>query len=145
MAFNRAMALRLGAAAVFDPVHEDVREQVGKLTAGKGADLALIAAGAPNIVDQAAACVKKTGEVGIVAMITEDIPVYTYSFVFNELRLFGSMTYETKDFAKAAALVNDGLPIEEYITQVLPFAKTQEALDILSKKKEDVIKVLVKM
>ncbi|MEX5284881.1 alcohol dehydrogenase catalytic domain-containing protein [Selenomonas sputigena] len=145
MAFNRAMALKLGAAAVFDPVHEDVREQVGKLTAGKGADLALIAAGAPNIVDQAAACVKKTGEVGIVAMITEDIPVYTYSFVFNELRLFGSMTYETKDFAKAAALVNDGLAIEEYITQVLPFAKTQEALDILSKKKEDVIKVLVKM
>ena len=55
------------------------------------------------------------------------------------------MTYETKDFAKAAALVNDGLAIEEYITQVLPFAKTQEALDILSKKKEDVIKVLVKM
>ncbi|BEU86708.1 sorbitol dehydrogenase [Selenomonas sp. TAMA-11512] len=145
MAFNREMALKLGAAAVFDPIHEDVREQVMRLTDGKGADLALIAAGAPNIVDQAAACVKKTGEVGIVAMITKDIPVYTYNFVFNELRLFGSMTYETKDFAKAAALVNNGLPIEEYITQVLPFAKTQEALDILSKKKEDVIKVLVKM
>lgn len=145
MAFNRQMAVKLGAAAAFDPVHEDVRERVSRLTEGKGADLAFVATGAPSIIDQATACVKKTGEVGVVAMITEEIPVYTYRFVFNELRLFGSMTYETKDFAKAAALVNDGLPIEEYITQVIPFAKTQEALDILSKKKEDVIKVLVKM
>lgn len=144
MGFNLDMAKKLGAALALHPLEEDVAARVKEITGQRGADAALIAAGAPNIIDQASACVKKRGEVGLVAMITKEIPVYTYSFVFNEQSLFGCMTYETRDFEEALEMINNGLDLNPLITQVLPLAKSQEALDLLSQKRENVVKVLVR-
>lgn len=141
--FNRRMAEEFGATLALNPLEDDVAVRVKALTQGRGADVALVAAGAPNILDQASACVKKRGEVGIIAMITQEIPVYTYSFVFNEQTMFGSMTYETKDFKEACDMVNGGLDLDAFITQRLGIDCAQEALNVLSQKKEDVVKVLV--
>ena len=77
-------------------------------------------------------------------MITSNIPVYTYSFVFNEQKLIGCMTYAPKYFAEATALVNNGLDLTEYVTQSFPLSQAQEALSCLAEKKENVIKVIVK-
>lgn len=142
-AWNREMALKYGAAAALDPLREDVPAAVKSLTGGKGADVAIVAAGAKNILDQASACVRKRGEIGIVAMITEDVPFHCYPIVFNEQTMFGAMTYETRDFREAAAMINGGLDLNEFITQKMDIAHTQAALDILSQKKENVVKVLV--
>ena len=60
---------------------------------GAGVDVCVVAAGAPNIIDQASAVTKKLGEVVLVAMITKPIPVYTYSFVFNEQKLIGNVPH----------------------------------------------------
>jgi L-iditol 2-dehydrogenase len=141
--FNREMALKQGAKAALDPRTEDVTARVKELTGGRGADLAIVAAGADNILDQASACVRKRGEIGLVAMITKNIPFYCYSVVFNEQNLYGAMTYETRDFKKAADMVNGGLDLSSFVTQRLPLERTQDALDILSKKKENVVKVIV--
>lgn len=142
-AFNRETARKLGAAAALDPMTEDVAAKVRELTGGRGADLALVCAGADNILDQASACVCKRGEIGLVSMITKRIPFYCYDLVFNEQTMYGVMTYETRDFAKAAAMVADGLDLSAFVTHKLPLEHTQKALEILSRKKEDVIKVLV--
>ena len=143
--FNLEMARKLGAALTLNPLVDDVTSAVRDFTKGKGVDVAIVAAGAPNIVDQAASITKRRGEVGIVAMITERIPVNTYQFVFNEINLFGAMTYETRDFVKAVELVNSGLDLSDFITQRLPLERAQEALDVLSQKKENVVKVLVEI
>jgi len=55
------------------------------------------------------------------------------------------MTYETRDFVKAVELVNSGLDLSDFITQRLPLERAQEALDVLSQKKENVVKVLVEI
>lgn len=78
-------------------------------------------------------------------MITKKIPFYCYSVVFNEQTIYGSMTYESKDFKEAADMINNGLDLNDFITQKLPLEKTQEALDILSQKKEYVVKVIVEV
>ena len=142
---NCKMALKQGATAAFNPLTEDVPARVRELTNGRGADLAIIAAGADNILDQASQCVCKRGEIGLVAMITKKIPFYCYSVVFNEQTIYGSMTYESKDFKEAADMINNGLDLNDFITQKLPLEKTQEALDILSQKKEYVVKVIVEV
>lgn len=141
--FNRKTALSLGAAAALDPLSEDVTARVKELTGGRGADLAVVCAGADGILDQASECVRRRGEIGIVAMITKKIPFYCYGMVFNEQTMYGAMTYETRDFVRAAQLVNGGLDLKAFVTQKLPLAESQQALDILSQKKEDVIKVIV--
>ena len=143
--FNLEMAKKHGAKLAINPLQEDVAAKVMEFTNGRGVDVALIAADAKSIVDQASAITRKRGEVGIIAMITEKIPVYTYSFVFNEQTMFGAMTYETKDFVKAAQMINGGLDLSDYLTQRYPLDKSQEALDVLLKKKEHVVKVIVEL
>lgn len=141
--FNREMSLKQGAAAALDPLKDDVVAKVMELTGGRGADLAIVAAGADDILDQASACVRKRGEIGLVAMITKKIPFYCYGVVFKEQNIYGAMTYETRDFAKAAEMINGGLDLSDFVTQRRPLAQSQEALDLLSEKKENVVKVIV--
>jgi L-iditol 2-dehydrogenase len=143
--FNLEMALKQGAKLALNPLKEDVVARVKEFTGGRGVDVALIAADSKVILDQASAMVRRRGEVGVIAMITEKIPVYTYSFVFNEQTLFGAMTYETKDFVKATEMINNGLDLSDFLTQTLPLEESQRALDILSEKKENVIKVIVEV
>lgn len=144
-AFNLDTAKKQGAKLVLNPLVDDVEAEIKAFTKGKGVDVAIVCAGAPNIIDQASAIVKRRGEVGVVAMITEQIPVDTYKFVFNEINLFGAMTYETKDFLKATDMINNGLDLTDFITQRLPLEKTEEALNILMDKKENVVKVLIEL
>lgn len=143
--FNLEMARKQGAHLTLNPLEDDVKKEVLSFTNGKGADVAIVATDAKVIVDQATSVVKKRGEVGIVSMITERIPVDTYQFVFKELTLFGAMTYETKDFKKAVQLVNDGLNLSDFVTQRLPLSESQEAMQILNEKKENVVKVIVEV
>lgn len=144
--FNREFALKHGADAAFNPLDQDVPAEVKKLTGG-GADLVIVAAGADNILDQACQCACKCGEVGIVAMITGRIPFYSYAVVFNEIDLYGAMCYEPKDFVEAVDLINSRkLKLEDYVTQIVDgIEKTQEGLELLSRKTEDVVKVLIRM
>lgn len=143
--FNLEMALKQGAKLALNPLKEDVVAKVLEFTGGRGVDVALIAADSKVIVDQASSMVRKRGEIGIIAMITERIPVYTYSFVFNEQTIFGAMTYETKDFVKATEMINNGLDLSDFLTQKLPLEESQRALDILDEKKENVVKVIVEV
>lgn len=143
--FNLEMAKKLGASLALNPLKEDVVATVREFTGGRGVDVALVTADAPVIVDQASSMVRKRGEVGIIAMITEAIPVHTYTFVFNEISLFGAMTYETKDFAKANEMIMNGLDLSDFVTQRLPLAESQQALDILNEKKEHVVKIIVEV
>lgn len=143
--FNREMALKHGATLALDPLTEDVVARVKELTGGKGADLCLVAAGAPNIVDTACACTRKQGEIGLIAMITEKIPFYSYTMVYNEQTMYGAMTYSSDDFAEAAALVNGGLDLNDFITQTMELSQAQRALDVLARKKEDVVKVMLEI
>ena len=143
--FNREMALKLGATAVFDPLNEDVEAKSKEATGGEGVDVCVIAAGAPGIVDQASTITKKLGTVILVAMITRPIEVYTYSFVFNEQKLIGSMTYTTEAFREAMEMINDDINVDAIITHCLPLDESGKGLEILDKKTENAGKILICM
>jgi L-iditol 2-dehydrogenase len=143
--YNLSMAKSQGAKLVLNPLKDDVVAKVREFTAGRGADVALIVADAKNIIDQASSIVRKRGEVGLISIMTEKIPVYPGNFVFNELTLFGTMAHEKKDFSKAAEMINNGLDLTDFITQKKSLDDCQKALNILNEKKEDVIKVIIEV
>jgi L-iditol 2-dehydrogenase len=143
--FNLSMAKKLGAKLVLNPLQDDVVVQVKEFTGGRGADVALIMADAKNMIDQAASLLRKRGEVGLVAMINEMIPVYPPKFSFDERTLFGVSTYESKDFKKALQMVNNGLDLSDFITQKFSLEDSQKALDVLNERKENVIKIIVEV
>lgn len=141
--FNLEFAKKLGAERAINVKSEDSVEIIQTATNGRGADAVIIAAGASNIMDQASQIACRTGEIVLVAMITEKIPVYTYSMVFKEQTLYGAMTYTTEDFGQAAGMVNSGLDVSKFVTQALPMSQTQEGLDMLSKKTANIVKIIV--
>lgn len=141
--FNRKTSSELGATAALDPLAEDVAAKVRALTGGRGADLALVCAGAPNILDQASACVRRRGEIGLVAMITRPVPFSCYGVVFNEQSIYGAITYEASDFLKAVEMVNGGVDLSAFVTHRLRLEQSQQALQTLNERKEGVIKVTV--
>ncbi len=65
---RRAMATRLGAAAVVDPTREDLRERVLALTRGRGADVVCEAVGKPELVAEALELVRPRGVVQLVGV-----------------------------------------------------------------------------
>lgn len=141
--FNLELARELGAEAAYNPLENDPVPMIREATGGRGVDVVFVAAGAPGIIDQASAMTRKGGKIVLIAMITTPIPVYTYSIVFNEQALLGSMTYTTEAFLKASELVNGGLPVGKVVTHVLPMSEAQRGLDMLDKKAENVGKILV--
>ena len=116
-----------------------------ELTGGVGADLTLVAAGAPNSLDQASACTKKRGEIGVVAAITRPIPYTAYTLSHREQTMYGVWTYESEDFKHAADLINGGLDLSSFVTQVLPLEQTQHGLEMLNAKTDPIIKILVRV
>ena len=78
VAFKRETALELGATHAADPSTEDVVELLRDLTNGRGADVAVDAAGAPGIVAHAYGAIRPGGivvAVGIPALdVTADLP-----------------------------------------------------------------------
>lgn len=143
VAFNRELAEKMGADTSFDPLACDAAKEIKKLTDGKGVDVCIVAAGAPNIIDQASALTKKRGQVVLISMITKPIPVYTYGFVFKEQKLSGTMTYVSEAFEEAMKLINEGLDVSQVITHTLPIEETLKGLEILNTKSENAGKILI--
>ena len=143
--FNREMSIKLGAKAAVDPFAENVATRVAELSGGRGADLAIVSTGADNILDQACEIVRKRGEIGIVSMITSKIPFYSYAVVLKEQTVFGSMTYEPKDFVQAMNMINGGLAIGELVSQKFAIDDTQKAMEALSEVNKNVVKVVVSL
>jgi L-iditol 2-dehydrogenase len=143
--FNLSMAKKQGAKLVLNPLKEDVMTKVREYTGGRGADVVLIAAEAKNIIDQALSIVRKRGEICLLALICEKIPVDPFSVVINELTLYGAVSHDAKDFLRATETVNNGLSLNDFITQEFSLDDTQKALNILNEKKENVIKIIVEV
>lgn len=143
--FNLEMAKKLGANATVHAIDEDPIEKIRTWTDDVGVDKVIIAAGPGTIIDQASAITRRRGRITLVAMITKPIPVYTYSFVFNEQILVGSQTYQSQDFAEAVRLLSTGeVDVSSLITQELSLAETEKGLKMLANKNGNIVKIVVR-
>jgi len=141
--YNREAALKLGACRAINPLTEDTQKIVDELTDGKGVDLCVVAAGAPAILDQASDLTRKGGEVVLVSMIIKPIEIHSFSYVLKEQTLYGAQLYDTADFEQALAITNSGIDMSLFVTQQLPLEDIQHAMELLSEKKENVIKIIM--
>lgn len=125
---------RLSYAEAFGAQHtvnaeetEDVVAAIRGLTAGRGPDVCIEAAGEPETAKQCFAAVK-TG--GIVAFNGEQGPVElspTMDFNQRDIWAVGNWYYHFSEFPAMLELYRSGLPIERLITHRYPFARADEA------------------
>ncbi len=130
---RRELARRFGAAYAWDPRSVDVRSEIRSLTDGRGADLVILAASVPGIVEQAIGHSRPGARMLLFAQTsdTERIEVSGADICVRERTLFGCYSASVDLQKESADLVFSGaLPVEELISHCLPLVKIRSGFDL---------------
>jgi len=128
-----ALARRCGAEFAWDPRTVDVTGEVRRLTEGRGADLVIVAASVPGIVQQALACSRPGSRILLFAQTSaaERIEASGADICVGERTLFGCYSASIDLQSESARLVFDGeIPVEELISHRLPLVKIRSGFDL---------------
>ncbi len=101
-------ARRLGATRVFDPRTEDIVAEVVALTDGLGAHLAFDCAAASPTLQQGLELVRRGGQVLVVSMAWEQVPLLTVEWVGREVEMKASYGSTPEDWQIALELMAAG-------------------------------------
>jgi len=128
-----ALAARCGAEFAWDPRTVDIPGDVKRHTGGRGADLVIVAASVPGIIDQAMACSRPGSRILLFAQTsaTERIEASGADICMGERTLFGCYSASVDLQKESANLVFSGeLPVEELISHCLPLVKIRSGFDL---------------
>jgi L-iditol 2-dehydrogenase len=126
-------ARRCGASLMWDPRSDDVSAEARRLTEGRGADLVIVAASAPGIVEQAITCSRPGARILLFAQTsaTEKIEASGADICVGERSLFGCYSASVDLQRESAELVFGGtLPVDELISHRLPLSEIRAGIDL---------------
>jgi L-iditol 2-dehydrogenase len=140
------LAARCGAEFAWDPRAMDVAAEVKRLTGGRGADLVIVAASVPGIVDHAIRCSRPGSRILLFAQTsaTERIEASGADICVGERTLFGCYSASIDLQRESARLVFSGeLPVEELISHRLPLVKIRSGFDLALRPGPTSLKIIV--
>ena len=146
MPARRALAVKFGAEAAFDPRDAGLDQRVREMTEGRGADQVIIAASAKGIVEQAVACTRPGAQILLFAQTShqERIEVSGADVCMGERALFGSYSASVDIQKESADLVFSGaLPVEELISHRYPLDRIHEGIERALHPDEGSLKIVV--
>lgn len=142
--FNLAKAKGLGAWSTVNVARESLAEKVKEWTRGEGVDAAVIAVGVPSLIDESLGLVRKKGRVVLVALFDDKAAIDTFKIVSTEAEVVGSWVYTGREFQAAIDLMSQGrIETKSFITHRWPIERIGEALDLVDKRTEDLIKIVL--
>ncbi|MBM3959659.1 MAG: zinc-binding dehydrogenase [SAR202 cluster bacterium] len=133
----RAQAARkLGADLVLDPLKSDVTDGMVQATNGVGPDVVFDCAGIKSTLDQAMNTVRRGGQVTLVAVPWEPLPVLPVDWMAREVRLATSWGSRPEDWRIALNLMQTGaLSTASIMSEAsfVPLEKIQSVFEALMK------------
>ena len=102
------LAGELGAAAVLNPLEEDVVARFVELSDGLGPDVIFDCAGIGQTLDQACESVRRAGEVVLVAVPWEPLPLKSADWMAREVDIRTTFASDPEDWRIALALLAGG-------------------------------------
>lgn len=146
MAERRAQARKFGALEAFNPRQTEFDARVRSLTGGRGADLVIVAASAPGIVEQALACSRPGARILLFAQTShqERIEVSGASICMEERTLCGAYSASVDLQRESAELVFSGaLPVAELVSHRYPLSQIHEGIERALHPGEGSLKIVV--
>jgi L-iditol 2-dehydrogenase len=143
---RRAMSVRLGALAAFDPGEGKLLEVIRARNEGRGADVVLVAVPSPALVGEALALARPGGRV---LLFAHNDPVMRIEFFaaavgVEEKEILGSYSASVDDQDESARLVFERrLPVRDLISHRFPLEDIGQALDLAARPSNDTFKVMV--
>lgn len=131
--FRRQTAIELGATHAFEPKSNELAEALHDITDGRGADAAIDSAGAPGVLAQAYATVRRGGTVVAVGLPPEGLSAeLPASDLAREEKIvtgsfYGSCSPQV-DMPKVLDLyMQDDLPLDRLVSRAYPLEEINEA------------------
>ena len=142
--FNLAKAKELGAWTTVNVRRESLGEKVKEWTEGEGVDAAVIAVGVPSLIDESLNLVRKRGRLVLVAIFDDKAVIDPFKITFTEVEVVGSWVYSAREFQAAIDLMSQKrIEASSLITHRWPIDRVGQALDLVHKRSENVLKVLL--
>ena len=147
MDFNLEIARQFGASFTVNTRNEDPVAAVTEKTGGRGVDTVLIAAGFSSVFNQAIAMVRPQGRVVTVALFDEAVTIeHPNAFVMGEKIITSSWGETLADFEKAIEIIGSKkYRMEDFITHRFPLERVKEGMELLEKRHEDCVKIMIDM
>ena len=140
------LARRCGANLAIRANAQDLREQIESLTEGRGADIVIVAASAPGIVDQAVACSRPGALIALFAQTSnkETIRVGGGDLVAGERTLVGYYSADVDLQRESASLVFGGeLPLADLISHRFGLTDIHKGIEQALHPDENSLKIVV--
>ena len=137
---------RLGTQQAWNPAESDVSARMRAVTEGRGADLVIVAASAPNIVEQAVDASRPGGRVLLFAQtsIQESFTLAGASVCVAERTLFGSYSASIGLQRQSADIVwEEDFPVEDLVSHRLPLGAMEEGMRIARQPSNGSLKLIV--
>lgn len=139
------LAKRLGLDETVDMRSQSVLDAVMDLTSGRGADLVLDAAGAPETIQAGIEMTRPSGQFVLVGIPSNKLfPVDLHTAMAKELRI-QTIKRSNHKGREAMELIQDGRIPESIITHRLSLERTPEAFDLVEHYRDGVGKVVIEM
>lgn len=139
-------ALELGATRVINAAAEDVQERVNELTGGAGVDIVMETAGAVRTTQQTPYLVKRGGTVVLVGMPPQDIIEYNFAKLLGKEAEIKTVFRYRNIYPQAIKAIAEGvIDVSGIVTHEYAFEDIAEAFDVNINRKNDVVKVIIKM
>ncbi|KYH31035.1 zinc-dependent alcohol dehydrogenase [Neomoorella mulderi] len=143
--FRLSAAKRLGANVVVNSAKDCFLSKMEEACGLTQVDVAIIAAGAPVLLNEAFSIVRKKGRIILVGQF--DIPdvIDIEKSRLKEQTLVGSSTYCKEDFLDAIKILEINRDqFELLVTHQIPLEEIEKGIDLIRKRDQDVLKVIVK-
>jgi len=141
--FRLAVAKKLGADKVINPLKSDLREMIFKETENKGADVTFEAVGYAQTFRDGVSVTKTGGHLVAVGNLEKTAEFNLQELVARELTFTGSYA-SSGEFRDCIELVASGkIKVEPLIGDVLPLEDGPDAFDRLLKAEENLLKIVL--
>jgi L-iditol 2-dehydrogenase len=146
IAARRELSRECGALEAWDPRETDVNSEVRRLTEQRGADLVVVAASVPGIVEQAIRFSRPGARILLFAQTseTERVEFSGASICVGERTVFGCYSASIDLQKESAELVFSGiLPVEKLVSHRLPLVKILSGFDLALHPGPESLKIIV--
>ena len=143
---RRQKSVQLGAETSFNPLKDDLAEEMRSRTSGRGADAVLVSAPLPHLLEEALHLVRPGGRVLLFAyndpLLRVEFPAAAVGI--DEKEILGSYSASSDLQEESARLIFERiLPVRELISHRFPLADIGQALDLAAHPSEDSLKIIL--
>ncbi|WZL74042.1 alcohol dehydrogenase catalytic domain-containing protein [Clostridiaceae bacterium 35-E11] len=142
--FRLEMGAKLGATHTILSSKEDVLEKINELNNGRGADVAIDAAGSETTLQQAVRCVGVGGRVSLIALYGQSIPLPMHEICMKNIRIEMGLGY-LGHMERLLRMIQIGkIDLSPIITHRMQLDDIEKAFELFQNRKENVIKIAIR-